>query len=159
EMVIASGLRSARRQKSRLPQRTRPVRDDFQRDSPQRTRKGRGVFQSDSWQTTQKSQREDRDAVTGDEERFTGLDMGMRRGWRVWHAAIVTPVLALIASSIGLAWAIAGEIRPERDDRRGSASSGPIEFREGLALKLTGQPRRAPINMDPIAAQVAAGTW
>jgi fermentation-respiration switch protein FrsA (DUF1100 family) len=40
-----------------------------------------------------------------------------------------------------------------------AVASASIELREGLALSLAGRPRRAVISTDPIADQVAAGTW
>jgi predicted esterase len=70
-------------------------------------------------------------------------------------------ILAVVMCSERESWALADEYRPDLGVPPGAtvATSAPIELREGMAVSLAGRPRRAAIATDPIAAQVAAGTW
>jgi predicted esterase len=74
---------------------------------------------------------------------------------------ILAPILAVMTSPGGPAGATAAAVRVERDDPPGAAgaAAASIELREGLVISLAGRPRRAALGSDPIAAQLAAGTW
>jgi predicted esterase len=74
----------------------------------------------------------------------------------IWYSLSMLTITSALAS---VAWsppAAAGE-----QDQSPAASGSPqaIELRDGLALSTQSDQRRAAISTDPVAAQVAAGTW
>ena len=69
-------------------------------------------------------------------------------------------ILAVLATSVGLGLPTPCQAETKLDNPRAAPTAmAAIELREGLAISGVNRDRRAAIAADPIATQLAAGTW
>jgi poly(3-hydroxybutyrate) depolymerase len=90
--------------------------------------------------------------------RLIVLNVTLQTGWRlVWFGFIASVVLAGLGPCFGAGPPTSRNGQAQTD--KTSAAGAAIEIREGLALEVPNRDRRAIIGVDPVAAQLVAGTW